>query len=439
MPTSRLASPKRQGVNVIALLHHLAMWMMSGYLIADMFSGISVIYLGVDLKISLIYKTPLFALLLLLLGRYNFKLMLIIIAVIMILMAGPVASYYSVFGLHFLFTDFAYVVKIVMPMTILAYFYEMNKVAPEWSLKWAKRILWCGFFALLLNFMFGALGFGKATYDTGGEDGEAGSTGFMIAGNELGATYLLLFGYALHTVWNSASLKLFLILSLVTMLCGVLVATKTTMLASIILIFMIPIVNERQNLFRITWLKLKILIPVIILVAIVIVMIVDILESIGLWERLSWFYKQRGLIMIIWSNRDQFIIDIMQVFVHQSSLFEQLFGQGTAISLKNATGKATVEVDVVDTLTWFGFFGVLFCSGFYCYLLVLSGRLAKHCRSINAPCIFLVNSLLMLLSVLSGHIWMSGTLGIVVGVLNSLLWVDAKETHHHNTIMYDER
>lgn len=426
MQTPEITLRQQHDEKLVTLLHYIVVWMMAGYLIADMLSGISVIYLGIDLKVSLIYKTPLFGLLLLLVGRYNFKLMLAILAVMVLLMVGPVASYYKVLRLGLLFADFAYVVKIIMPITVMAYFYVMSKQAPEWTLKWAKRILWCGFFALVVNFMFGALGFGKATYNVNAEDGGAGSTGFMMAGNELGATYLLLFGFALHYVWNRASIVHFAVLAVITMLCGLLVATKTTMLASLILIFMVPIINERENLYRVTWLKLKILVPVVIIAVTVVIMIVDILQSIGLWERMVFFYEKRGLIMIVWSNRDQFIIDIMQVFIHHSSLFEQFFGQGTAVGLKHMVGKATVEVDIVDTLVWFGFFGVLFCSSFYIFLLYFSGRLARYASSVFAPCVFLVNCLLMLLSILSGHIWMSGTLGIAVGVLNSLLMFELK-------------
>lgn len=426
MQTQELSLLQKRDDKLVALLHYLVMWMMAGYLIADMLSGVSLIYLGLDLKISLIYKTPLFGLLLLLVGRYNFKLMLVILSVIVLLMIGPVASFYKVLRLNLLFADFAYVVKIVMPMTVMAYFYEMNKLAPEWALKWAKRILWCGFLALLINFMFGALGFGKATYNVGAEDGGAGSTGFMMAGNELGAAYLLLFGFALHQVWNRLSIIHFAVLALITVACGVLVATKTTMLASLILVFMIPIINERQNLYRITWLKLKILVPVIIIAIAVVIMIVDILESIGIWDRIMFFYEKRGIIVILWSNRDQFIVDIMHIFVHQSSLFEQVFGQGTSVGLKQLVGKASVEVDIVDLLTWFGFFGVIFCCSFYGFLLKLSGKLTNAPQSEFAPGVFLINGLLVLLSFLSGHILMSGTLGIAIGVLNSLLWFESK-------------
>jgi len=424
--TSQVTLLQRRDEKMITLLHYIVVWMMAGYLIADMLSGISLIYLGIDLKVSLIYKTPLFGLLLLLVGRYNFKLMLAILAVMVVLMVGPVWSYYSVLRLNLLFADFAYVVKIIMPATVLAYFYVMSKQAPEWTLKWAKRILWCGFFVLLVNFMFGALGFGKATYKVGGEDEGAGSTGFMMAGNELGATYLLLFGYALHNVWNNASIRYFALLAVITVLCGVLVATKTTMLASLILIFMIPIVNEREYLFHFTWLKVKILVPLTISAIVVVIMIVDILESVGLWERMVFFYEKRGLIMILWSGRDQFIIDIMQAYIHQSSLFEQFWGQGSSIGLKNLYGKPGVEVDIVDSLVWFGFIGVFICTAFYLLLFATSAKLTTTKWSVYAPCVFLVNGLLTLLSVLSGHIWMSGTLGIVLGVLNSLMLFEVK-------------
>ena len=44
--------------------YQVAFFMMSFYLLADMLTGFSIIYLGVDLKISLLYKIPLFFLLL---------------------------------------------------------------------------------------------------------------------------------------------------------------------------------------------------------------------------------------------------------------------------------------------------------------------------------------------------------------------------------------
>ena len=413
----------------VALLHHVVMWLMAGYLLSDMVSGFSLVMLGIDLKFSLIYKTPLFGLLLLMIGRYRFKLMLAILGGLSLLMVGPVASYFQVLQLGIFFFDFGYVVKLLMPMTIFSYFYVMSQEAPEWAFKWAKRVLWVCFFSLVLNFFIASMGVGQITYSVG--DGKtAGSTGFIYAGNELGPTFLVIFGFALHQVWNHSVRKLYVLLAIVTIGCGFIVATKTTMLAALILVVMVPIVNERQNLYRFTKFKAKLFIPLIVAITILIVSAFEILDSIGLLERFKWFYQKRGLIGIIWSNRDLFIAEAMSIYTYKSTFFEQVFGQGYAIGLKQSVGKGSAEVDFVDALVWFGFIGLSICLVFYLFLVGLSAKLAVRKMSVHAPVIFLVNGLLLLLSVLSGHIWFSGTLGISVGVMNSLLWFEKISQHN---------
>ncbi|WP_226414140.1 O-antigen ligase family protein [Shewanella glacialimarina] len=392
-------------------------------MLADMVSGFSLMKLGVDLKFSLIYKTPLFGILLLLIGRYQFKLMLTILSFIVVLMIAPAISYFKLAQPNMFFFDFGYVIKLLMPMTIFTYFYVMTQQAPAWSYRWAKTILWTCFYSLCLNFFFAAIGVGSSTYNTGGGN-TAGSTGFIYAGNELGSTFLVIFGFALHKVWNDKPRYLYIILAMFTIYCGFLVATKTTMLAALILVTMIPIVNERQNLFRFTKFKAKLILPLLIALTILAVSLFEILDSIGLLGRFEYFYRQRGIVGIIWSNRDVFIIDLISIYIHQSSLIEQIFGQGIAIGLKHSVGKGSAEVDFVDLLLWFGFIGLSMCLIFYSFLLVLSAKLTLRLKSINAPAIFLINGLLLMLSALSGHIWISGTLGISVGVINSLLWYE---------------
>ncbi len=414
---------QERNTRFIVLLHHVVMWLMAGYLLSDMISGFSLITLGIDLKFSIVYKTPLFGLLLLLIGRYRFKLMLVILGLIVVLMIAPVISYFKVLQPSMFFFDFGYVIKLLMPMTIFAYFYVMSKEAPEWSYKWAKLILWACFLSLLLNFVFAAMGMGQNTYNTGGGK-TAGSTGFIYAGNELGPTFLVIFGFALHKVWNDRSRSLYVLLAVITVGCGLTVATKTTMLAALILVVMIPIVNERQNLFRFTKFKAKLILPIVVALIVLIISLFEILDQIGLLGRFQFFYEKRGLIGIIWSNRDMFIAEAMSIYIHQSSTVEQFFGQGIAIGLKHSVGKGSAEVDFVDVLVWFGFIGLSLCLTFYLFLISLSVKLTVRALSVHAPVIFLVNSLLFLLSVLSGHIWISGTLGIAVGVVNSLLWYE---------------
>ncbi|WP_076411029.1 O-antigen ligase family protein [Shewanella sp. UCD-KL12] len=414
---------KARNDKFIVLLHHVVMWLMAGYLLSDMISGFSLMTFGLDLKFSLIYKTPLFGILLLLIGRYRFKLMLAILGVIVVLMIAPVLSYIKVLNPGMFFFDFGYVIKLLMPITIFIYFYIMSIESAEWSYRWAQRILWVCFFSLCLNFLFAGMGMGQITYSTGGGN-SAGSTGFIYAGNELGAAFLVVFGYALHKVWNDRPRFVYLMLSALTVICGLIVATKTTMLAAIILVFMVPIVNERQNLYRFTKFKAKLIIPLVVVLVALFISVLEILDSIGLLGRFQFLYGKFGIMGIIWSSRDVFIKELMHIYMYQSTVIEQLFGQGIGIGLKHSGGKGSAEVDFVDLLIWFGFIGLSICLAFYSFLLGLAGKLTLRVNSVHAPGIFLVNGLLFMLSGFSGHIWISGTLGIAVGVINSLLWYE---------------
>ncbi|QYJ74039.1 O-antigen ligase family protein [Shewanella sp. FJAT-52076] len=404
-------------------LHYLVMVMMCAYLLADMMSGFTQIYMGLDLKISLIYKTPLFALLLLLIARYHLGWAVGLLVTLMLLLIGPTAAFYRHVNIGLFFADFGYVVKLLMPITVVLYFGQLYRFAPDFAFRWGKRILWSAFAILCFNFVLASIGIGKGTYQL--EDDEtAGSTGLIYAGNELGAAFLVVFGYALHQIWNSGRFYVYLLASAITLGCGLLVATKTTMLAAVLLVTFIPIVNERQHLFRLTWLKIKILSPFVLAVVALVILIADLLEAIGLYDRIVWFYEQRGLIGILWSGRDQFLSQMIHIYLAQSSLFEQIFGQGIFVGELHPFGKASAEVDTVDALMWFGFLGLTVCLAFYSWSFVKSLSRLTVSGSSFGPYLALSNGLLILLSQLSGHIWFSGTLGIVFGVMNSLIWFE---------------
>ncbi|QIR15105.1 O-antigen ligase family protein [Shewanella aestuarii] len=404
-------------------LHKLAMWMMALYLLADMASGFSVIYIGMDLKISLLYKMPLFILLMILIARFNLGSSLFILATLLFFLLGPLVIFFKKVNVGHLFLDFGYAVKIMMPAVVMTYFFHLYQRAPNLAFHFGKKIMQFSFLILSFNFILAASGVGKATYQLV-EDDTAGSTGLIYAGNELGPAFLLVFGYVLHHVWNGNSRIQYLLLSLFTLLCGVTVATKTTMLASILLVFFIPIMNERKHLFNLTWLKLKLFLPLIVFCVGLVIVIADLLETLGLYDRIMWFYEQKGLIGVIWSGRNEFIAQMFVIFKEQTTLFHQVFGQGFFIETLHPRGKGAVEVDVVDTIIYFGFFGALVTSLFYLLTFYFALKKVREINTYLIPCIVLVDFLLLILSVMSGHIWMSGTVGILFGVFNSFLFYE---------------
>ena len=76
------------------LWHQIAAWMICLFLAADMASGFSIIYLGVDLKISLIYKVPLFALILVLIASYEPRQFLTLVSFILFSFIGPLVQFF---------------------------------------------------------------------------------------------------------------------------------------------------------------------------------------------------------------------------------------------------------------------------------------------------------------------------------------------------------
>ncbi|MCG7566504.1 hypothetical protein MHM95_09395 [Pseudoalteromonas sp. CnMc7-15] len=387
-----------------------------------MASGFSIIYLGVDLKISLIYKVPLFALILVLIASYEPRQFLTLVSFILFSFIGPLVQFFDYARADFLLFDFATLVKVYTPIAVVLWLRILVNVDSAFAKTIIEKIIWTSFLLLSVNFVLGALGIGKSTYESSGEDG-AGSTGLIIAGNELGGAFLVTFCFVLHKVWNDRKYFQYLLLSLFTVACGFIVSTKTTMLASLLIVLLVPIFNERDRFYSITRLKLYILVPFILLISILVYLVFDILQAIGLYDRIMWFYEKRGLLGILLSGRDEMIADKMDIVVNQSVLFEQIFGQGQAISLKDKLGSAATEVDSFDLFNLYGIFTLILIGTFYLYHLIKSHSLLLT-KSFYGPYIFLTSLILFSLSQLSGHIWNSGTVGLLLGCMIGLIYVE---------------
>lgn len=399
----------------------LAILMMALYLLTDMLSGFSIIYLGIDVKASFIYKVPLFVLILFLIASFNAVLFCRLMALIILVFIGPFFQFYTHGKLEYFIFDFSSAIKTLTPICIFFLYREWAKHAPELARNSAHTILKYGFIILSINFIFGALGFGKSTYVTG-DDGGIGTTGFIMAGNEVGGAFVVAYGYMLHIFWNQKTKKEYILLALFTFFCGVTITTKTAILAAVLIVFLIPIVNERQRLYKLTMLKFQMFTPLIIILLASIILVVEILHTLGLYERVMHAYNQTDILTTLLSGRNLYVKDSFSLVVNNSGLFEQIFGHGIALSYN--TDKAGItEVDSVDAYISFGLFTVLMVCFFYVYVLCKAHIQTINGESFFAPFVLLVSFILLLLSQLSGHIWSSGTLGVLMGVMFGSLYV----------------
>lgn len=404
--------------------YQVAFFMISFYLLADMLTGFSILYLGVDLKISLLYKTPLFFLLLVLTFRLNAIRVLVFIALLFFSLSGPLYTVFKTGEAEYFAQDIVSLIKLYTPFLVLLFLIELMKVDFELCYKKTQQALEYAFYLMLGNFMLGAAGVGKSTYQVSEEDG-AGSTGLIMAGNEVGAAFLVVFGYKLFKTWNNGSALNYLFYSLLTIACGFIVSTKTTMLASLLLVFLVPIISERDKLFKVTSLKFKMFTPLIAIVSVAIYLIVDLLQSLGLWGRIQWFYEKKGIIGIVLSGRDEMVLERLGTYIYNMDMFTQIFGMGQRVAKYEIYEKASTEIDSVDILTFYGVFTLLIIAFFYIYNVIFAFKKGLNKNSIDSAGVFLISFILLLLSQISGHIWTSGTLGIIFAVLMSRAYFES--------------
>lgn len=402
----------------------LTMLLIGFSLLIDAINGFFLVGLGIDPRLSATYKLLLLVLILFQIGSYSVKALGMVFLIVILFLIGPVITLSYTLDIAGFIADFIASLKILTAYIVFIYCVQVCKNWPELLLKYGKYCCQFSFLVLFVNLVLGILGYGFSSYGDGDLDSEKtiGIKGFFYAGNELGGIFIILFGFALHSAWQRKNKFLYLLLTPTTIFFGLLIATKAAMLAGTLLVFIIPVLNERNRLFNLTWLKVKLLAPIIIVFILLMLFLVPILESTGLWGRLVWFYEKKGVLGLILSGRDEFIIAAVSAFDGFTSLSQVIFGLGrTGLGL---FAKESIEVDPIDMYFWFGISGGVF----FVFLLTLFTRLSylatKEKDSYWGPLVLIVNLMLFTVSIVAGHIITSGMLGPLFGLVNGMAYAD---------------
>jgi len=413
--------PKPSGAKLA--LFQLTFLMIACSLIVDSVNGFFLLGLGIDPKLSASYKLLLLVLVLFQIGAHSVRALAALLACIVVLLIGSLFSLMKTLDAGAFINDFITVLKVTTAFIIFVYCVLICRHWPELVQKYGKWCCHLSFVVLSLNLILGVLGFGFSSYGSADSEGsnQIGVKGFFYAGNEVSGLFILFFGTTLHLLWQRSKIGYFIFTPLV-FIAGVLVATKSAMLSAVFLVFAIPLFNERNRLLNLTWLKVKILLPIVLLGIVLLLVLVPVLEATGLWDRFAWFYQKKGVIGIIMSGRDEFVINAMVAFQQFASLSEILFGFGRG-GLGLIT-KDSMEIDPIDLYLWFGIAGGMF----FLFILVLFFRVsylatkAKH--SLWGPSILVINIVLFGVSVIAGHILTSGMLAPFIGLLNGMAYAD---------------
>lgn len=399
-------------------LHHRfdppqLMWLMlATYLLVDTIGGFFSQQLGIELRLSQLFKVFIIFLGFYNLLRWRSQFTSMLLLTFLLLLVGPVCRLLTASSLTFVQFDLAFTTRILMLLVVLAYCLECARQESELFLRWSARSLVWGFWIVVGNVLLGFVGLGFPTYpDTG-----VGFKGFFVAGNEVSAVFVLLTAFMTQIVWNQSSKPIYVLFSILILVIGAAIATKAGILFAIMAVVLIPVINLRSALLSPR--ALMLFSGLLCLLVFALFNLFSWIETLPQYSQLASNFASKGILGFVLSGREDFIRIYWDSIHDMRGLTPLLLGDSAAGFIKWA-GKETAEVDPIDISMYFGLpFAVVFiCLSMYSVWLPLK-RLNTH---LYAPAVLLANVGLFGFAVIAGHVWTSGMLGIGWAILNSLI------------------
>ncbi len=400
----------------LAKLNWLILFLCQFYLLVDATNGFLLNTVGTSFGLSMLFKTVLLLLVLLSIGLDNPKHLSVIMAVIVLLLIGPIISFIRFSDIGMLGFDVAMTLKVVAMGVFFTYFYQMIKQSPDYMNKKIHHIVLSNYFVVLVNFVLAIMGFGFAAYGEGrDEEYEVGFKGFFYAANELSPVLFVLTAYLMQYFWYRNRL-LYLATFSGSFICAGLMLTKTGILSCIILLVAIPIFNEREKLFKLTTVKIVLLSFLFLITALAVLNFEELLKFVGIYDKIMFFYDKDGLLGVILSARDKYAATIWSIFNSNFSSWAWFFGVGGG-GIEQFTFKYSAEIDSFDIYIWYGLLGMVIFVFSLLLPLARGGQVFSKEGYPFVPALVIISLVLVFVSQAAGHVVTSGMLGMLWGMV----------------------
>ncbi len=408
----------------IFTIDKIILTLLSFIVLVDMMNGF---FLMRDnkLPISQIYKLTILLLLIIRLSKS--KDFFFIILLLIIFQIGPIYGYVVTGNLKHFTSDVVVAMKwFNVP---LSFFYfkaifqgYLNSIYFQKIKLTVKR----SFYFILINLGLGTLGYGMAFYHHG-YGNAVGTKGFIYAGNELTIlTLTLAFIISVHFYLNKAYKNFFL--ALFAFLGFAFLITSKTVIAGIIIVFLIPVILSIKFKTTIKTFN-KVVMALMIGFPIFLIGLYVIITRSGITDKLAYSMKvnNNDLITILFSNRNNFIQDGMYVFINDFSFLGKILGYGQQYHLNLAGNLA--EVDYFTMLFASGFLGLATLVFINIYWLLNGIKLKKNPNYIYAKFVFIFIWFLIIVANTAGHIFGSGIAGYFIGLAIALMFYNKTENN----------
>ncbi|MGP9801302.1 O-antigen ligase family protein [Rheinheimera sp. NSM] len=388
------------------------------FLALDCLNGALLQWHGSSYGLSIGYKFVVLLLMALTLLLQQPRLAFALLALLLLLLAGP-AMHWPVVATRWMLADIQLAVKAVSPLLAFVYLLSLQQRQPAPAKRLLKQTLYISALVLLLNVLAGVAGLGFTAYQP--LDGVAqsflGIKGFFYSTNELSAVLLVISCGLLVLSWPQYKAA-YALISVCALVLAVLLLTKTGLFGVLVLVVLVPLLMQPAAF----WQRQRRVIAIMAALSLLLLMLLllngeYLLRLLGIYDKLSFVYQQRGISGILLSSRDYYAGRIWQTAADHYSDWQRLAGVGQggiALYLK----KYFAELDWFDLLVFHGIAGLLtFVLVFAVFI-----RHSWQLRTSGAGRSLLVlNLLLLLVSSLAGHILTSGMLWLPWALCNALL------------------
>lgn len=374
----------------IALINYCIYISLFFYLIIDSLTGISLSHGGISFSVPYKFLVMILMTLVILNYNYNYAIFSSLYFFVTVISVGVgIRQSYSL-----LFQIIQNDMKLFSNFIFYFYFVEVirHKGITE---KKILSVLIVNFLIFYINILFGVMGLGYTTYDYG-----VGRKGFFYSGNEIFLVLLVSLYYFLRK-YKYNTLKRFLIFVFLLTL-GLIIGTKTAVLA-VLVIFPFDCYINLSNKQKIRFILF--FLPAMVAVVFFSLKFITSLSAISnAIYNIQKNAKSTNIINALLSNRLTYVDANFKLFMSNFSYDKLLFGANRFYRQK------TCEIDFLDVFLQSGLI-ITFIVGFF-YLYVIK-------RS-NNKTLFLLNVIILGISMTAGHVWLNLTGGLFFMIINVL-------------------
>jgi hypothetical protein len=325
---------------------------------------------------------------------------------------------------EFLFVSIAEICRLLI--LFAAYYYcrylvESKKI----DIIFFSKLIWVSFYIISINLLLGALGLGNQQRAMG-----IGTRGFFNAGNDIASITIVIAPFILSEKYEKGWAS-FLLYFLFFFFLAYLLNTKATLIGLVIIALLLPAYgNVKARLPQRVFTRLVYIVfffPIAIAAGLI------FLTRINFWERYLTFmhqFKGESWITFLLSRRDEHLAENLDFVSSNFGIINYVFGYGPGDFLSQFPFRA--EIDPFEIFFYYGIVGLLLV---YWWFL-------KHVRrSYNVDALrgtrlfifsrglFIANIILLLQSLIAGHVFMSVLVCIFLGSLNAISYLKQHGAH----------